>query len=134
MYAFLRKDPKKIKVTIAKCLVLFRSCIILGLICIKKFYRHQNIEVMTYKCVVPFNLCDILLWIFILKFYHAILIFIIIIIIIIVSIVVINITIFVNTDEVMENVISKIGKQRDFTILYTGKKPSVVRSFLLQPE
>ncbi|XP_068223402.1 V-type proton ATPase subunit S1-like [Palaemon carinicauda] len=28
-------------------------------------------------------------------------------------------------DEVMENVISKIGKQRDFTIIFTGKKPSV---------
>lgn len=28
-------------------------------------------------------------------------------------------------DEVMENVISKIGAQRDFTIIFTGKKPSV---------
>lgn len=28
-------------------------------------------------------------------------------------------------DEVMENVISKIGDQRDFTIIFTGRKPSV---------
>ncbi|KAK7068613.1 proton-transporting ATPase activity, rotational mechanism [Halocaridina rubra] len=28
-------------------------------------------------------------------------------------------------DEVMENVISKIGAQRDFTIIFTGSKPSV---------